>query len=64
MKQYLVADVSVAARDVSKFAHWELRKVPRTFDSIEFNGISEGRMLFNYKGFEYHVPPSVVKVVG
>jgi hypothetical protein len=64
MKQYLVADVSVAARDVTKFAHWELRKVPRTFYSSDFNGFSEGRMLFNHKGFEYHVPPDAVKVVG
>jgi len=64
MSQYVVVDaVNVAARDVNKFAHWEVRKVPRSFNWSDFVDFVEGRMLFIKNGFEYHVPPNVVRIV-
>jgi len=64
MSQYVVVDaVNVAARDVRKFAHWEVREVPKSFSWWDFVDFVEGRMLFIQKGFEYHVPSNLVKIV-
>jgi hypothetical protein len=63
MKQYLVAALSVAARDTTKFLHWEMRKIPHSFNQSDFVGVMEGRMLFLKDHFEYHVPPEFVRVV-
>ena len=64
MSGYVIVDpINVAARDVRKFAHWELRKLPKVFNWSDFVDFAEGRMLFVQNGFEYHVPSNVVKVV-